>query len=202
MVIQQFPSFDPNPSLKAALRLLKKAGIQDFALIGRVATWVFLPVDRHQFTKDVDLAVLTADIDKIEKALKRKGFKVYQLSIGGVAVREAELVMDFIDRRLDGLDRLFGESIAYARRDVEIFGEIVPVVSLNYLITMKLVTGEPKDDLDAKSLLMVKDINYDDLRQLVKRHLGAATANRLDVFAREAGLLLPRGSYKTSGPSL
>jgi len=196
MVIQQLPSFDPNPSLKTALRFLKKAGIKDFALIGRVATWVFLPIDRHQFTKDVDLAVLTADIDKIEKALKNNGLDVYQLPIGGVAVRETEFVADFIDRRLDDLDRLFREAIAYARRDVKILGEIVPVVSLNHLITMKLVSGEPKDDLDVKSLLMVKDINYDDLRPLVKRHLGAATANRLDVFAREVGLLRLRGSYE------
>ncbi len=202
MVIKQIPSFDPNKSLKAALSILKKSGIQDFALIGRIATWVFLPIDQHQFTKDVDLAVLTTDLYKIEKALKREGVKVYQLPIGGVAVRETEFVVDFIDRRLDGLDILFKDAIAHAQREVEIFGECVPVVSIDYLITMKLVSGEPKDDLDVKSLLRVKDVNYDNLRQLVKQYLGAATANRLDVFAREVGLLPPRGSYKDSGPSL
>lgn len=67
---------------------------------------------------------------------------------------------------------------------------------------MKLVSGEPKDDLDAKSLLMVEGLHYDALRPLVKRHLGPATANRLDVFAREVGILPPKGSYRASGPSV
>ena len=201
MVIHQIPTFDPNPSLKAALNFLRETGIQNFALIGRVATWVFLPTDRQQFTKDVDLAILTSDTAKIEEALKHKGLKTYPLPIGGVAVRESDLIVDFIDRRLDGLDFLFRKAIEYARRDVEIFGEIVPVVSLPYLIAMKLVSGETKDDQDAKSLLMVEELKYDDLRPLVKLHLGTGTANRLDVFAREVGLLPPKGSYKKSGPS-
>ena len=36
-----------------------------------------------------------------------------------VAVREPEWTVDFIDRRLDGLDLLFREAIECARRDVE-----------------------------------------------------------------------------------
>ena len=201
MVIQQIPSFDPNPSLKAALEFLQDSGVKKYALIGRVATWVFLPADRHQFTKDVDLAILTRDRTKIEDALKKKGLESRPLPIGGIAVREPDLMVDFIDRRLDGLNQLFSESIENARLDVEIFGEIVPVVSLPYLITMKLVSGESKDDLDAKSLLMVEGLQFDDLRLLVKRHLGTGTANRLDVFAREVGLLPPRYSYKMSDHS-
>ncbi len=202
MVLQQIPSFDPNPSLKTALGILQNAGVKDFALIGRVATWLYLPADRHQFTKDVDLAVLTTDSGKIESALKRKGFKVYQLPIGGVAVRESDFAVDFIDRRLDNFDPLFREAILNAERNVEVLGEIIPVVRLNYLIALKLVSGEPKDDLDAKLLLKVKGINYDDLRQLISKYLGRGTANRLDVFAQEVGLLPPKGSYSESGPSL
>ena len=64
VVIEQIPSFDPNPSLKAALDFLKETGIQNFALIARIATWVFLPTDRQQFTKDVDLIVLKKDSAK------------------------------------------------------------------------------------------------------------------------------------------
>ncbi len=199
--LSQLPAFDPNPSLKAALRFLAETGVTDFALIGRVATWVYLPADRQQFTKDVDIAVITTDIGKIETALKLRGLKIYQLPIGGVAVREPDMTVGFIDRRQGGFDVLFKEAIAQARRDVKIFGEIIPVVSLNYLITMKLVSGEPKDDLDAKSLLLVKDINYNALRETVQQHLGNATANRLDVFAREVGLLPPKGAYRESGPS-
>ncbi len=201
MVIQQIPSFDPNPSLKSAIDFLQEIGVQDFALIGRVATWVYLPTDRQQFTKDVDFAILTKDSSKIEEALRQKGIKTHPLTIGGVAVREDDLVVDFIDRRVDGLDFLFREAIENARQDVEILGKIVPVVSLHYLVTMKLVSGEPKDDQDAKSLLMVEGLKYDDLRSLVKNHLGTGTANRLDVFARDVGLLPPRGTYKMNAPS-
>ncbi len=202
MVIQQIPSFDPNPSLKSALDFFQEIGVQNYALIGRVATWVFLPTDRQQFTKNINLAILTKDSSKIEEAFRQKGIKTYPLPIGGVAVRENDLVVDFIDRRLDGLDLLFREAIKNARQDVEILGKIVPVVNLNYLITMKLVSGETKDDQDAKSLLMVEGLKYDDLRSMVKRHLGTGTANRLDVFARDVGLLPTRGTYKMSAPSL
>lgn len=195
----RLPSFDPNSSLKAALDFLQETGIEKFALIGRVATWVFLPEDRQQFTKDVDLAILISDVAKIEEALQNRGLTTYPLPIGGVAVRELNWVVDFIDRRLDGLDHLFREAIENARRDITIFDEIVPVVSLPYLITMKLVSGESKDDHDAKSLLTVEGLEYEKLRPLVKRHLGTGTANRLDVFAREAGILPQRGPYKLSG---
>ena len=91
VVIEQIPSFDPNPSLKAALDFLKETGIQNFALIARIATWVFLPTDRQQFTKDVDLVVLKKDSAKIEETLKQKGLKIHILPIGGVAVRESDL---------------------------------------------------------------------------------------------------------------
>ncbi|MBF0353360.1 MAG: hypothetical protein HQM11_20200 [SAR324 cluster bacterium] len=196
MVIQQIPVFDPNPSLRSSLKLLRECGITNFALIGRIATWLYLPSDRQQFTKDVDFAILTQDSSKMEETLKQQGLKVHLLPIGGVAVRESDLIVDFIDRRLDGFDLLFREAIENARRDIEMFGEIVPVVSLQYLITMKLVSGEPKDDLDVKTLLLAEKIDYDGLRVLVKKYLGPVTANRLDVFAREVGILPPRGPYK------
>ena len=79
MVAKSVPSFDPNPSLNAAVGFLHEIGVTAFALIGRVATWLYLPEDVHQFTKGVDVAVLTADISKIEQGLKAKGYTVYQL---------------------------------------------------------------------------------------------------------------------------
>jgi hypothetical protein len=75
-------------------------------------------------------------------------------------------------------------------------------LEIELLDASKMVSGEPKDDLDAKSLMKVPDIDYENLRHLVKKYLGTGTANRLDVFAREVGLLPPKGSYKESGPSL
>ncbi len=196
MVVKAIPSFDPNPSLKAAVQLLNDLGITEFALIGRVATWLYLPEDAHQFTKDVDIAILTTKIASIEAALKTRGYQVYQLSIGGVAVREPDFFVDFIDRRVDGLDRLFSKAIQEARQDVVFFNEAIPVVGLHHLITMKMVSGEPKDDFDAKALLRVAGVQYSKLRKLVGHFLGMGSANRLDVFAREVGLLSPKAAYR------
>lgn len=198
MTIRKIPSFDPNPSLKKAIKFLKEIGVENFALIGRVATWFYLPEDQHQFTKDVDLAVLTTDISKIEFALKSKGYEVLQLSIGGVAVRENDFFVDFIDRRTDRLDALFGEAIEYAQPNTEIGDETIKVVTLDYLIALKLVSGEPKDDLDVKALLQVEEIDYPKLRSFIIKHLGAATANRMDVLARDTGVLPPKKSYRVN----
>lgn len=195
MVAKPVPSFDPNPSLSAVVGFLQEIGVTDFALIGRVATWLYLPEEVHQFTKDVDVAVLSADIAKIEQGLKAKGYTVYQLPIGGVAVRQPAFYVDFIDRRTDGLDQLFSEAIAKAQPGVVVNDVTMPLVRLDHLITMKLVSGTPKDDLDVRALLKVDGIHYPDLRKLVWHHLGVGTANRLDAFAREAGLLPPRTNY-------
>jgi hypothetical protein len=63
----------------------------------------------------------------------------------------------------------------------------VSLVSLEFLLAMKLVSGEPKDEIDARRLLEREELRYEDARTIVDRHLGAASANRLDVLAREAG---------------
>ncbi len=63
----------------------------------------------------------------------------------------------------------------------------MPVVPVQYLVAMKMVSGEPKDDRDAKRLLEHVKLNYAATRRIVRKHLGPATADRLDVFAREAG---------------
>jgi hypothetical protein len=63
----------------------------------------------------------------------------------------------------------------------------VSLVSLEYLVAMKLVSGEPKDEIDVRRLLQRQELRYQDARAIVEQHLGAASANRLDALAREAG---------------
>ena len=60
---------------------------------------------------------------------------------------------------------------------------------------MKIVSGEPKDDKDLKTLLALKEVNYEKARSIVEKYLGSIIAERLDVFAREVGLLPKRGPY-------
>jgi len=52
---------------------------------------------------------------------------------------------------------------------------------------MKLVSGDPKDDADVRRILQRQELQYSRARSIVESHLGAASANRLDAMAREAG---------------
>ena len=82
---KDFKAFDPNPSLKYALALLTEANISKFALIGRLAIWVHLEDESlHQYTKDVDFAILLKDTKKLEQLITRKklNFKPLQIIIG------------------------------------------------------------------------------------------------------------------------
>jgi len=193
---KQFQVFDPNPSIKFALDLFLKAGISQFALIGRLAMWVYLEDEsQHEYTKDVDIAVFFRETAKIEAEISKQGLNYNHLHIGGIGLREEGVTIDFIDRRLHGIDRLFRVAIEEASCEVNVGENSIPVVSLEHLIAMKIVSGEPKDDKDLKKLLSIDKADYKKTRRIVEKYLGPITAERLDVFAREAGLLPKRGPY-------
>lgn len=193
---KEFQIFDPNPSIRFALELFLKAGISRFALIGKLAMWMYIEDEsQHEYTKDVDFAVFLREIVKIEKEASKQGINYEQLHIGGIGIREKDLNIDFIDRRLHGVDQLFAEAIENASGEVYVDGNSIPVVSLEHLIAMKIVSGEPKDDKDLKTLLALNDVKYEIAKNIVEKYLGSITAERLDVFAREVGLLPKRGPY-------
>ena len=193
---KEFQIFDPNPSIRFALDFFLKAGISRFALIGKLAMWMYIEDEsQHEYTKDVDFAVFLREIVNIEEEASKQGLNYEQLHIGGIGIREKGLNIDFIDRRLHGVDQLFSEAIENASGEVYVDGNPIPVVSLEHLIAMKIVSGEPKDDKDLKTLLGLKEANYEKARSIVAKYLGSITAERLDVFAREVGLLPKRGPY-------
>ncbi len=195
-MVKKLPAFDPAPSVKLALDIFKSAEVKKFALIGRIATWFYLDSDLHQFTKDVDFAVPLSVIKAIEQEIVSRKLNYSHLSIGGLGIRENEdIKIDFIDRRLRQTDRLFAEAIEEARSKVIVGTQEVPVVSLEHLIAMKMVSGEPKDDKDVKDLLIVKTIDYERTKSIVEKYLGGYVADRLDIFARDAGILPTRGPY-------
>ena len=66
-------------------------------------------------------------------------------------------------------------------------GREVSLVSLEFLLAMKLVSGEPKDEIDTRRILQREELRYEMARDIIERHLGAASANRLDALARETG---------------
>ena len=196
------PTFDPNPSALFAVGLLKGAGAQ-FALIGKVAMWALLPPSAHEYTKDVDFAVRREAIEPLRAALARLGIVAKRLSIGGLAVREAEIRVDFIDRSEGGLASLFEEAIDDAiqgGRRAQVGNETIPVVGPEYLVALKVVTGEDRDEHDAVRILRaLPELDLLRAREIVLRHGGPGSANRLDALARRAGRADARPEYRNSG---
>jgi hypothetical protein len=186
---QELPAFDPAPSARAGVEILERAGV-GYALIGRVAVWLYLPPEQHTYTKDVDFAVFHADLGRIAKASAEKGYRPKPLSIGGFAIRGRRVTVDFVDRHPE-LSKLFAGAIRAARRSGPRFslGKLkVPVVPKKYLIAMKIATMEDKDERDAASLIMtISPEGYRALRSFVRRQLGPLLALRLDAIARRAG---------------
>jgi hypothetical protein len=186
VVVGEVQPFDPGPSVEAAAGALDGHG--PFALIGGLALDAWgIP----RATKDADFAVLVGVAEKAAETLRGPATEVRPLRIGGIGVRDGQrgLRIDLVDRRFHFAD-LFREAIDEAHRSgrkARVSGKDVSLVSLEYLLAMKLVSGEPKDEIDARRILQREELAYKDARSIVERHLGVASANRLDALARETG---------------
>lgn len=193
---KQLDSFNPKTSAKKAIEILQQAKVANYALIGGIALWVHLDDEgNHRYTKDIDFAVPLDAISQIEQYIRQAQLNYKQLQIGGIGIRDEGISLDFIDRRLE-FRALFEEALQKVQETVEIDENLaIPVVSKEYLIAMKLVSGEPKDDQDVKMLLKHASVDYETTRAIVTSHLGPAVKNRLDAFARELGILPPRDEY-------
>jgi hypothetical protein len=195
--------FDPRPSVNAAADALEALGA-DYALIGGLALDAWgIP----RATKDADFAVPIGSAEPAADRIKDAEGQVRPLRIGGVGVRNeaAQIRIDLIDRRFY-YGRLYQEAIAEAKasgRRVQVGDRSVPLVSLEHLLAMKLVSGEPKDDVDARRILDLRALDYRRARAIVEQHLGHATANRLDTWGREVARpeVPPRGTYKDDEPT-
>ncbi|MDY0005013.1 MAG: hypothetical protein RBU30_27185 [Polyangia bacterium] len=195
----RLPEFDPKPSARFAVEILTEAGAP-YALIGRVAMWSLLPGGNVGFTKDVDFAVPRSAELGILKALAGRGIAPRSLPIGGWAVREPEIRVDFIDRREGGLHTLYEEAIEEAQTAggrADIGGSTVPVVLPEHLVAMKIVAGEDRDETDAVELLgALPNLDLPRIRAIVAKHGGPGSANRLDALARRAGRPDARPAYR------
>lgn len=200
--VVELPAFDPTPSAHFACEVLTEAGVP-FALIGRVAMWALMPPETHEFTKDVDFAVPASAIEPLKTALSKRGVVPRDLSIGGLAVRKGELRVDFIHRSEGGLDSLFEEAIAQAQKGetrAKVAGIELPVVTPEYLVALKVVSAELRDQQDAISMLRVlPEIDIQRTRRIIFHHGGPGSANLFDTLARQAGRPEARPEYRNSG---
>ncbi|MBI4263728.1 MAG: hypothetical protein HY657_05095 [Acidobacteria bacterium] len=186
-VIGEVQPFDPGPSVVAAASALDSHGA-DFALIGGLAleAWGIA-----RATKDADFAVPVGVAERAADTLRGPATEIRPLRIGGVGLRDNQrgLRIDLVDRRFH-FAALFEDAIREARtsgRKARVAGHDVSLVSMEFLLAMKLVSGEPKDEIDVRRILQREELRYGEARGIVERHLGAASANRLDALAREAG---------------
>jgi hypothetical protein len=198
----RLPDFDPKPSAEFGAEVLREAGLR-FALIGRIAIWTHLPEGVGGFTKDVDFAIPLHGVESLRAVLTRRGYTPLPLTIGGLAVRQGDIRVDFIDRREGGLDGLYLEAIEESLRTghvAEVGSEGIPVVTAEYLVAMKVVAGEDRDEADAVLLLSaLTDLDLSRTRSIIAQHGGAGSANRLDALARRAGRADARAEYRNGG---
>ena len=186
----QIPAFDPRNSGEFAARVLAKVGV-DGVLIGRLAIWAWVPDSgKHRFTKDVDLAVLPAELADLRATVRAEKLATRELPIGGFAVRlpnpidpadeAGEIRVDFIDRtNLEWGD--FGDVVAAAILDARQTGQRARlgraellVVSPSWLVILKLLSGRGKDDEDIKDLLRMVDVDVPFIRTQFQRFTNLA----------------------------
>ena len=183
-----FPIFNPTASFKAASTVFSNAGVSHFALIGKLAMWVYLDdISQHQFTSDVDFAVRLQDAEKLEAAIIKEGLAYEPLAIGGLSIRTGKINLDLMAPQSQEYQTLFAEAIESATRQISVEDVRIPVVSLEHLVALKMVSGEPKQDRDLKILVGLKSLDYAKAKNIVTQHLGSTGVERLDKFAQEVG---------------
>lgn len=179
----EIPVFDPRPSAAFAVKLLTSAHIP-FVLGGRLAVWAWVrdPAE-HRFTKDVDVFVPPGFAAAAVLQLRKERFagEILNLQIGGISAqwknlkdKTQSIKIDFIERtnpEWGDIGSLVKEAILEADealRTVKIGSTTLPLVSIDYLILFKLVSGREKDDDDIVDLLRQSEVNVDFLRTKLK----------------------------------
>ena len=184
---------DPERSADEGVAILEAAGVP-YALAGYLAVVYYIPPSAERQTKDADFAVPYGYSDKAAKAAEEAGYSVKQLPIGGYQLSKPGVLVDLIDRH-PRLDQLFADAVKAAAERAD--PEDIPVVPLEYLMTMKMVSGSRKDTQDVEYMLMeVADEDYPAIRKTVDRYLGIAALERLDDLARSVGIASAGRRYK------
>jgi hypothetical protein len=135
----------------------------DWVLIGGVATRAYMP---ERLTKDMDVLVRYDDGDDVIERLKQAGYKVISpLAVKGYLLHSPEGVQ---------LDVLYGKykwlNDALAHHEYDPAG--YPVISLPYLIVLKLAANRGRDVGDMSTMLgwVTDDETLNQVRKVVKKY--------------------------------
>ncbi|MBM4318536.1 MAG: hypothetical protein FJ125_00900 [Deltaproteobacteria bacterium] len=201
---RELPAFDPAESGRFACRVLEEAGVPG-ALIGRLAIWAWVPEEsEHPLTKDMDIAVARENMPFIRDWLARHGLRTRELPIGGINVfyPDLHINIDFIERSsplYGDLSALFSKAIKAAYKLGEIVnagGADLLVVPPEHLVAMKLATGDDDDEEDAGRVLENVDVDVEQIRLLLREHVGIGSLGRFENILRRIGHFAARPKRK------
>lgn len=130
---------------------------------------------------------LTADIDVI--ADDDLGYEGEPLTFGGVRTREGGVKLDVIVRS-DEWEDLYAGALKEA---VEVEGVPMPVVTPEFLVAMKMVAGRPKDEIDVRYLVLLKDFDTARAERIARDYLGPYGVKELRAITAEAEWRRSRG---------
>ena len=154
------PDFDPIPSIIKSLQILNAARVSSFALVGQFAVRHHLGKSPLEGLNDVDIGVPLGSIWAIEKAMKDEDLSYDVMKIGGFRIRHDDLKIDFIDRRFQELNGLYEEAIKKSHTSLYVEDLVVFVVDVEYLIAIKMASGEVSEDEDVIRLLTVPGLDF------------------------------------------
>jgi hypothetical protein len=135
----------------------------DWVIIGGVATRAYMP---ERMTKDLDILVRKSDGEAVIERLKKAGYKlVSRLAVEGYLMRSPQGVdVDVLFGKYPWLD----EALANPERDPAGY----PVITLPYLIVLKLVANRLRDMSDLAIMLGWADEEaLNKIREVVRRYL-------------------------------
>lgn len=124
--------------------LTELLGALPWAVVGAVATRAYMP---ERATQDLDVLVAADDAAEVRRRFEASGYTpVQELAIGGVTWRSPEgALVDVLESRLPWVP----EALGAPGRDPQ----GLPVLSLPYLVLMKVQAGRAQDLADAARML-------------------------------------------------
>ncbi len=135
-----------------------------WAVAGAVATRRYMP---ERSTRDLDVVVLTRDLVEVKRRFEQAGYSFKApLSIGGSSWETPEGVpVDVIE----GREIWWPEALAEAAGNRDQSG--APVLSLRYLVLMKVKSGRMQDSADVGRMASAASPDQlEAVRTLVRRH--------------------------------
>jgi len=134
---------------------------------------------------------MTSDVDFVCSGLVDHLRIRSTLSFGGVAASTSKgHPVDLVVRN-DAYAGLYAEALDSAVVDPDL---PVRVVAPKYLAAMKMAAGRDKDESDLKTLIRLGVVTFNDMSDVVKRHLGEYAVRELRGIFDEVAWLAARGT--------